>query len=156
MTKKQANKVLRAASDKDIPFIQSVLNAPDNLGKLEGYSDYELRLAVEDNQTPALIWEEHTTPSGFCLLTLSPKGTKIEELGVGTPNNGIGKRMFPALLEFVQTSEFPAPVWLKVASDNIGAIRFYERHGFAKGALEKSYWARRQGPVADALTMVRL
>ncbi|WP_367383441.1 hypothetical protein [Roseobacter sp. HKCCD8198] len=40
-----------------------------------------------------------------------------------------------------------------MAADNTEAIRFYERFGFVGTEFRRSYWKRRAGSIADALTM---
>ncbi|WP_419798249.1 MAG: GNAT family N-acetyltransferase [Terasakiella sp.] len=44
-----------------------------------------------------------------------------------------------------------ARMFLEVATDNLSAISFYEKHGFAKIGLRKNYYKRPNGKVVDAL-----
>lgn len=145
--------MLRFATHHDVTCIQSVLNAPDNLSKLEGYSDERLHAAIDDTQMAVFVWEEDDQWQGFCWLRRTSEGTKIEEFGVRAPGAGVGSRFFAEVLDAVTQGNFPAPLWLAVAADNTAAIRFYERFGFAKSKLKPSAWKRRQGPIADALIM---
>ena len=147
--------MLRRAGHHDVKWIQVVLNAPENLKKLEGYSNERLVSATNDPCDAIFVWEEAGLWAGFCWLRKTQDGTKIEEFGVSRPGHGLGSRFFAAVLAHIETAHFPSPIHLRVAGDNTEAIRFYERFGFTKSALEKSVWKRREGPVADALTIVR-
>src|SRR5688500_2017832 len=44
---------------------------------------------------------------------------------------GLGKVLFAQVMDWLQ-SDGPRDVWIGVWSENHGALRFYERHGFAK------------------------
>lgn len=147
--------MLRHADPTDLLYIQAILNAPDNLGKLEAYADELVLAAIESTRTAVFIWEEDGQWGGFCWLQLTPEGTKVEEFGVSIPGRGIGSRFFAAVLDQINRDDCPTPVWLNVAADNSDAIRFYQRFGFVGKTLQKSVWKRRKGPVADALTMTR-
>ncbi len=46
-------------------------------------------------------------------------------------NGGWGTRMFQAALDWLER-DGPRTVWISVWSENIGAQRFYQRHGFGK------------------------
>lgn len=145
--------MLRAATTKDIPLIQAVLNAPENLTKLEGYSDDSVYAAIKGSETAVFVWEDNGKWHGFCWLRQTSDGTKVEEFGVNRPGCGVGSRFFAAVLNRIAQEGFPAPLWLAVAADNVDAIRFYERFGFVRTELRRAVWERRMGPVADALIM---
>ena len=150
---KVPTQMLRHAGHGDVSSIQAVLNAPANWGKLAAYSDEAVHAAVDDDQMTVFVWEEDGQWNGFCWLCRTSEGTKIEEFGVSAPGRGVGSRFFSSLLDHVTQGNRPTPLWLAVAADNIGAIRFYKRFGFVATALRKSVWTRRKGPVADALIM---
>jgi ribosomal-protein-alanine N-acetyltransferase len=46
-------------------------------------------------------------------------------------------------------------MFLEVAADNPGAIRLYERAGFATVGRRSGYYGRRQGGSVDAIVMRR-
>ena len=144
---------MRFATHDDVTFIQSVLNAPENLSKLEGYPDERLHAAIDDVTMAVFVWEEDDQWQGFCWLRKTSEGTKIEEFGVSIPGAGIGSRFFEDVLVAVAQDNFPVPLWLAVAADNAAAIRFYDRFGFTKSKLKPSDWKRRKGLIADALIM---
>lgn len=150
--------MLRSAQLGDIPYIQSILNTPDNLGKLAGYGDDAIRTALDDPQQVVLIWQESDESAAafvwLAVLEDGPKlGTKIEEFGVSRPGGGIGRKVMTALMAYCTDNNCPKPLWLAVAGDNDGAIRFYERFGFAETDRKVKVWHRRQGEPADAVRM---
>lgn len=147
--------MLRPATPDDIPFIQSILNAPGNLGKLEGYADDVLHDSLRDADVQVFIWMDQGAAVGFCWLRRGGDGTKIEEFGVSHPGGGVGSAFFAAVLDHVTAQAPGALIWLRVAGDNASAIRFYERFGFQRTGVAKAAWARRAGPVADAVRMER-
>jgi ribosomal protein S18 acetylase RimI-like enzyme len=49
----------------------------------------------------------------------------------GHQGGGLGKRLFAEVMDWLQ-SDGPRAVWIGVWSENHGAQRFYERHGFSK------------------------
>lgn len=49
----------------------------------------------------------------------------------GHQGGGLGKALFAEIMAWLQ-KDGPRPVWIGVWSENYGAQRFYERHGFAK------------------------
>jgi ribosomal-protein-alanine N-acetyltransferase len=63
---------------------------------------------------------------------------------------GIGRAMLNALLD--KADEVHAPVFLEVRTDNEGAIRLYEEHGFSRIGVRRRYY---QPSGADAYTMAR-
>lgn len=149
--------MLRPAEPSDVPYIQSVLNAPDNHDKLAEYSDIAIATAIASAGMVVVVWEENGVPAGFCWLVIhcdgSGKGTKIEEFGVSLPGQGVGSKFFTAILDHVKAIACPTPLWLAVAGDNHGAIRFYERFGFVTTETKPKVWQRRKGPIADAVLM---
>lgn len=145
--------MINLATPDDLSQIQQILNKPENLDKLEGYPDQAVLDAITSDNARVLVWKEAGSWSGFCWLSVSDAGTKIEEFGVTAPGEGIGARFFKAILEDFRSTKLPAPLWLIVAGDNRGAFRFYERFGFVTFEVNKAAWKRRKGPVADAVKM---
>ena len=148
--------MMRLANLQDIPFVQKILNAPDNLDKLAAYTDAQLSAALGDATKRLWIWESGGTPAAFLWVTgvgNLGRGPKIEEFGAGIPGQGIGTRLFSAALSELQAQRLAKGLWLAVAADNAQAIRFYERLGFRATGQRPAVWHRRAGPVADALIM---
>lgn len=145
--------MLRCATHKDVTYIQSILNKSQNLDKLEAYPDNVILEAIGDDNMIIFVWEEHNERQGFCWLRQTNEDIKIEEFGVTTTGKGTGSRFFVAILEYLNNNHPKQPLWLAVAADNSGAIKFYEHFGFVSSELKKAVWKRRQGPIADALLM---
>lgn len=144
--------MLRTARRDDVAFIQTILNAPDNLGKLEGYDDATLETAITDSGARVFVWEEAGDLLGFCWLNADAEGWKVEEFGVASPGGGVGSRFFRSVLAAIDTDG----LWLAVAADNEPAIRFYERFGFAVTARRSELWQRRAGtPVAPVIMRLK-
>ena len=49
----------------------------------------------------------------------------------GRQGGGLGRRLFARVLDWLQ-ADGPRDVWIGVWSENHGAQRFYERHGFSR------------------------
>lgn len=147
--------MLRVATPDDIPQIQAVLNTPANWDKLEAYPDAAVLGAITGDEDRVFVWDEHGSWSGFCWLKLVDGAVKIEEFGAAKPGQGIGSKLFSAVLDWAENEGGVSKIWLAVAADNSNAIRFYERFGFVRSDLREKAWTRRAGPVADALIMQR-
>lgn len=146
--------MIRRAEPNDLSQIQAVLNQPGNLDKLEAYSDVDILAALASEEAWVFVWDEGGVWGGFCWLNRTDNGIKIEEFGAARPGKGIGTRLLKAVIEELEPLINAEGLWLRVASDNASAIRFYERMGFDKGSLSPKLWHRRKGPVADSLAMV--
>ncbi|MFC7704405.1 GNAT family N-acetyltransferase [Plastorhodobacter daqingensis] len=144
--------MLRDATPADIAFIQAIADAPDNWDKLETYPEETLRQAILGPGSRVLIWQSRDGPQGFCWLKQEHTGFKLEEFGVLRPGRGTGRPFLQAVLDQLRQAG-AARIWLTVAADNAGAIRFYSTFGFIRGAVRPGVWHRRRGPVADALRM---
>jgi len=146
---------IRLARPEDIPHLQKIFNAEENLDKLERYSDDYLSDAIKNSDHLFLIGHTLETLRGFIWITgLSDKvrGPKIEEFGSIPSGLGFGScLLIYALRQLLQRR--CDKVWLAVASDNERAIRFYRRFKFIDKEIRKSAWLRRSGDVADGLIM---
>lgn len=148
--------MLRPARTADIKAMRAIFDAPDNLDKLEGYSAAQIEAALADPGQFLLVWEDAGALAGFIWLTGldAPDGrAKIEEFAAARPGTGLGKRLLETALKHPALTG--KAIWLKVAADNAGAIRFYKRHGFTPTQLQPAAWSRRSGDMADALSMER-
>lgn len=146
--------MIRRAESKDLLQIQAVLNDPGNLDKLEAYPDSDVLAAIANTEAWVFVWEDGGLWGGFCWVNRTDNGLKIEEFGAAQPGRGIGTQLLKAVIEELEPLIKAEGLWLRVASDNASAIRFYERMGFETGSLSPRRWHRRKGPVADALAMV--
>lgn len=158
MRKDEPRPQVRAARPADLPVIRQIIDAPENHGKLATYPDAVLlsAMALED-QMMLVLDAAASGPQAFLWivgLRSDPVGPKIEEFGALRPGCGVGGALFDAGLAAIITSGAER-LWLAVAADNVGAIRFYERRAFQRVSVRRQAWHRRAGPVADALIMAR-
>jgi diamine N-acetyltransferase len=72
-------------------------------------------------------------PCGLPHADVAPGDGELKRLYVrnGVQNGGWGGRLFAAALAWLER-EGPRTLWISVWSENLGAQRFYARHGFTK------------------------
>ncbi len=72
-------------------------------------------------------------PSGLPHPEVTPADGELKRLYVlaGTQNGGWGGKLFKAALDWLQRDGCRT-LWISVWSENLGAQRFYARHGFGK------------------------
>ncbi len=72
-------------------------------------------------------------PCGLPLADVSPQDGELKRLYVlpGMQNSGWGGRLFQAAMDWLERNG-PRTLWISVWSENVGAQRFYARHGFEK------------------------
>lgn len=144
--------MLRPAQPQDIPSISAILDAPHNWDKLETYPQAAILAALGDPEHLIFTWQGENF--GFAWLRISgPREIKLEEFGVSKPGGGAGGRFFVALLEQLRAQGEHDLLWLLVAADNDGAIRFYDRFGFSPAPTPARQWERRKGPPVAAKRM---
>jgi ribosomal-protein-alanine N-acetyltransferase len=91
--------------------------------------------------------------AGLSLLgSRSAMEAEVHTIGVDPTwqGKGIGQALLRALL--ARADEVKAPVFLEVRTDNVPAIKLYEKHGFEQIGVRKRYY---QPSGADAYTMAR-
>ena len=77
-----------------------------------------------------LAWEDGK-PVGF--LALKPASACLDQLFVAPEAQG--RRIGRALLDFAK-DRLPNGLWLRTATDNLRACRFYERNGLRRGETQ--------------------
>ncbi len=72
-------------------------------------------------------------PGGLPHPDVTPADGELKRLYVlaQAQNGGWGGKLFQAALDWLQR-DGPRTLWISVWSENLGAQRFYARHGFAK------------------------
>ncbi|MDB6164057.1 MAG: acetyltransferase [Xanthomonadaceae bacterium] len=124
----------------------------DTFGHL--YSDEDLQTFLHDSHSPQAYARQLDNPEyAFWLLEQGDTATGYAMAGpCGLPhadvraddgelkrlyvlpdmqNGGWGGRLFQAALDWLQR-DGPRTLWISVWSENLGAQRFYARHGFEK------------------------
>lgn len=144
--------MLRLARPEDVSSISAILDAPHNWDKLETYPQAAILAALRDPEHLLFAWRAENF--GFAWMRISgPREIKLEEFGVSTPGGGVGRQFFTALLEQLRMQDDHDLLWLLVAADNDGAIRFYDRFGFSPAPTPAQQWERRKGPPVAAKRM---
>ena len=106
----------------------------------EGYSPAKLAAEISKPGSLWLIAELDGFAVGYaqagaCTLPhpeASPTHGEMKRLYVRRShhNLGLGQRMLARSLKFLE-QHYPGPLWVGVYSENLGAQRLYQRHGFA-------------------------
>lgn len=93
-------------------------------------------------------------PAGFIIARIVADEAEILSVGVIEPfqRRGIGEMLILGLQRAAKGSG-ARNLFLEVASDNSAAQRLYSATGFARVGCRKSYYKRRDGTSADALTL---
>lgn len=91
---------------------------------------YALWIAERDGRA---IGYAQAGPCGLPHPEVAPADGELKRLYVSreVQSGGIGARLFAQALEWLER-DGPRTLWLSVWSENVGAQRFYARHGFAK------------------------
>ena len=146
---------IRKATTRDIPQLQEIFDSPENLSKLEKYSDIDLYQAIGDPNNLFLVAASRRTI--HCFIWIAgiddiERGPKIEEFASKSPGAGFGTTLLSFALELLRKGGHRR-IWLATASDNKDAIRFYSKFGFSEFERRERVWKRRSGDVADGLLM---
>jgi ribosomal protein S18 acetylase RimI-like enzyme len=116
------------------------------------YAPEDLRAFLDESHAPSAyahylddpdwaLWllEDASGPRGYAMAgpaglphhDLRPGDGELKRLYVarGLPNGGWGGKLFARALEWLER-DGPRTLWISVWSENLGAQRFYARHGF--------------------------
>jgi len=91
---------------------------------------------------------------GFVIGQLAADEAEILSIGVlpEWQRRGIGRRMIEGLARAIERAEAKR-LFLEVAADNDAAMGLYLSLGFAATGLRRGYYARKEGPAIDGLTL---
>ena len=94
------------------------------------------------------------TSVGFVMGQIAADDAEILAIGVDADwqRAGLGKRLMDGLERALQRAGAKR-LFLEVAEDNVAARALYEKRGFKEATRRKGYYARKGGPMVDALVM---
>lgn len=121
------------------------LYPPEDLAHFleESHSEAAYARLLGDPRYAMWLLEDGSRPVGFAVA--GPCGLPHEEVAPGdgelkrlyllpeVQNGGWGGRLFAQAVAWLER-DGPRALWISVWSENLGAQRFYERHGFGKVA----------------------
>jgi ribosomal-protein-alanine N-acetyltransferase len=127
------------------------------LGFYRGWPVGEFESFLTDETTPVYVaCDARRRIAGFALIRLA--ADEAELLTIAVDPKWRGKRVGQALLRAVFDDLLRSParrMFLEVSEDNAGAIKLYQREGFATISSRKGYYSRPDGAAATALVMAR-
>ena len=107
----------------------------------EAYSLERTRADLSDPAKAQWLGEDAGRPIGYALAgpcglphaDVTPRCGELKRIYFvkDRQGGGMGGRLFAEVLDWLQ-KDGPRDVWIGVWSENYGAQRFYERHGFSK------------------------
>lgn len=119
------------------------LYAPEDLEAFlaEAYGLERTRADLADGSKASWLVEADGAPIGYALAgpcqlphdDVTPACGELKRLYFlkGHQGGGLGGRLFAEVMDWL-ASDGARDIWIGVWSENYGAQRFYERHGFAK------------------------
>lgn len=156
--------IIRAQEPDDIPAITEALNQPQAIwGTLQvpfvSIAERQKRHEAGTPTTLLVAEVEGRVVGNAGLMRFENRRVHAATLGMAIHDafagRGCGSALLSALLEQADRWLNISRVELTVWDDNRGAIALYERSGFQREGLCRSY-AWRDGAYADALMMARL
>ena len=116
--------------DADLQAFLDESHAPDAYARYLADEAYALWL-LEDGKEA--VGYALAGPCGLPHSETMPGDGELKRLYVlpGIQNGGWGSKLFQATLDWLQRNG-PRTLWISVWSENLGAQRFYARHGFEK------------------------
>jgi GNAT superfamily N-acetyltransferase len=107
----------------------------------EAYGLERTKADLADLRKASWLVEQDGEPIGYALAgpcalphpDVTPDCGELKRIYFvkGRQGGGLGKRLFADVMDWLQSGG-PRNVWIGVWSENHGAQRFYERHGFAR------------------------
>lgn len=140
---------IRPVKESDLESLTDAINSVCHekwyVATVEGFSLEQSRgflQRVLENSWPQLVAVDGDHIVGWCDITPNTKTgfTHVGRLGMGVRREhrgkGLGQRLLTACLSLAREMGLEK-VELEVYSDNIAAIRLYERHGFKPEGVKK-------------------
>jgi RimJ/RimL family protein N-acetyltransferase len=136
---------LRTASEKDIDFILSVENMPENVRYLGHWIGEDYRAALTDPDVMVFVIEESGTRQGFAVLSgLSEPDYSIclYRIAVVRKGRGLGTESVKQIITYCFEQLTAARLWLDVKIFNTRAENLYIKLGFRYvGTLLHHVWS---------------
>jgi len=124
----------------------------------EPWSEYFLRRVLDGRGAMAIVarLRDGGAAVGFALLRTVADEAELLSIGVlpERRREGIAQRLIAGCFDRCRVAGVRR-LHLEVAEDNVAARRLYARAGFETAGRRRGYYARRDGPPADALTLAR-
>lgn len=137
--------MLRQARPSDLPLIDALWRAPENVAWIEPPDEDEIDCAIA--QGFAFLWETPDRPPGFAVaMTWVPRVMGLSAI-VAPP--GQGGPFLRALLAEMFGPLNAHRIGLDVTTDNVRAIGLYERMGFSREGHIRECWQRADGNWTD-------
>ena len=116
--------------DEDLQAFLTDSHAPDVCAGILADDAYAIWL-LEDGAD--VVGYAMAGPCGLPHADVAPGDGELKRLYVldSAQNSGWGGRLFQAALDWLER-DGPRALWISVWSENLGAQRFYARHGFEK------------------------
>lgn len=136
---------LRPATAADFPFIHGLASRPDYAVYITDEDDAALAAYLADPGTRLLIWEVEGRPAGYALFCEigDPAGrVELRRLALDKAGGGLGGAFLRALVDHGFGKLGAARLWLDASSENLRAMRTYERAGFTLEGRLRQHWYR--------------
>ncbi|MFD0739159.1 GNAT family N-acetyltransferase [Lysobacter koreensis] len=114
--------------DEDLQAFVRDSYAVDKQALILGHPDYAVWLLEHDGE---VVGHAAAGPCGLPHAQVQPGDGELKRLYVlaDVQNGGWGGKLFQAALDWLER-DGPRTLWIGVWSQNLGAQRFYARHGF--------------------------
>ena len=115
-------------SDADLQAFLEESHAVAAYAKTLANPDYALWIAERDGHA---IGYAQAGPCGLPHEDVRPGDGELKRLYLrqSEQNGGVGRALMDAVMAWLER-DGPRPLWISVWSENLGAQRFYARHGF--------------------------
>lgn len=134
-----------------VPDIDRVLAVLDESAEAARWSKEGFLETLDEPGCFAFVTEHETQVSGFLIGRLISDQAEVLNLAVAQAHRrrGEGTALLNAALREIR-ARGGKTAYLEVRESNTGGIAFYERHGFTRVGVRKSYY---QDPLESAVTM---
>ena len=137
--------MLRPATVADFPFIHGLAARPDHAPFITDEDDAALAAYLADPAARLLIWEMDGVAAGlalFCQIGEPSGAVELRRLALDTTGGGQGRAFLRALVDHGFGALGAARLWLDASSENLRAMKTYERAGFTLEGRLRQHWYR--------------